>query len=508
MTGREVGTPLVPRWLGLLLGPLSALALWLVLPSAELDGAGQLVAGLTPEGRLTIAAGAWLAAWWLTEAIPIEAAGLLPLALFPVLGVATMRQAAAPFANEVIFLFMGGMLLGAGLERWGLHRRIALSIMLAVGTRPDRLIAGIMLATAFISMWVSNTATAVMMLPIAASVVRLVIDRSSASDLQRHHFGSAAMLAVAYSASIGGVATLIGTPPNGVMAAFIKEQYGESISFARWLGVGLPTVIVLLPAAWLLLTRALFRLPRDPLPDAAGMLHADLAALGPMGRGERSVLIVFACAALAWIFREPLSLALGLYTPRAGRKPDLWLTDAGIAIIAALTLFVLPAGRRTPVLDWATASRIPWGVLLLFGGGLSLADAVTTHGVDEAIGRIFQGLAGVHPIIIVLAVTAVVVFVTEIGSNTAVTTTFLPVVAAVALKLGVPPYPLAVAVALSASCAFMMPSGTPPNALVFSAGHLRVHEMVKAGFWLNLVSIATITGVAYWLVGLFLGGLD
>jgi sodium-dependent dicarboxylate transporter 2/3/5 len=491
--------------LGLILGPLSAAVLYLVLPEARVDESGQLIAGLTREGRLTVAAGAWLAAWWLTEAIPIEAAGLLPLALFPLLGVATMRQAAAPFANEVIFLFMGGMLLGAGLERWNLHKRIALMIMLAAGTRPDRLIAGIMIAAAFISMWVSNTATAVMMLPIAAGVVRLMIDRSAAPDLERRHFGSAAMLAVAYGASIGGVATLIGTPPNGVMAAFVKERYDDSIGFARWMGVGLPTMLVLLPVAWVLLTRSVFRLPRSPLPDAAGLLRAELAALGPMSRGERSVLLVFAAAAIAWIFREPISLALGLYTPRDGRGPDLWLTDAGIAVIAALTLFILPAGKRVPVLDWRAASRIPWGVLLLFGGGLSLAEAVTTHGVDEAIGRAFHGLAGLHPIVIVLSVTAVVIFVTEIGSNTAVTTTFLPVVAALSSRLDLPPYPLLLAVALSASCAFMMPGGTPPNALVFSAGHLRVHEMVKAGFWLNLAAIAVITAVAWLLAGPCLG---
>jgi sodium-dependent dicarboxylate transporter 2/3/5 len=505
VTSPEASARLLPRWAGLVLGPSAALIVYLLLPEARFDESGHLAAGLTREGRLTLAAGTWLAAWWLTEAIPIQAAGLLPLALFPLLGVASMRQAAAPYANEVIFLFLGGLILGAALERWGLHKRIALSILLAVGTRPDRLVGGIMVSTAFVSMWVSNTATAVMMLPIAASVVRLVLERDGRPDPRGRDFAVAALLAVAYAASIGGVATLIGTPPNGVLAAFVREHYGQTVSFARWLGVGLPTVLILLPVTWLLLTRVLFRLPRGPVTDAADLLRAQQAALGPMSRGERWVLIVFVAAALAWIFRVPLSLGLGLYTSREGRGPEPWLTDAGIAVIAALALFILPADGGRPVLDWSSASRIPWGVLLLFGGGLSLADAVTTHRVDLALGRAFEGLGGVPPMVVLLAVSAVVVFVTEVGSNTAVTTTLLPVAAAVALRLGLEPYPLAVAVALSASCAFMMPSGTPPNALVFSAGHLRVHHMVRAGWWLNLAAIAAISAVAWLLAPLVLG---
>lgn len=498
-------SPLVPRRVGLVAGPLAAAILYLVLPDARFDASGQWLSGLTHEGRLTVAAGAWLAIWWLTEAIPIEAAGLLPLALFPILGIAPIRQAAAPYANDVIFLFMGGLLLGAAMERWNLHARLALSIMLAVGTRPDRLLAGIILATAFISMWVSNTATAVMMLPIAASVVRLVLERSDAPEIRRRHFAAAAMLAVAYAASIGGAATLIGSPPNGITAAFLREHYRDTLSFAEWLGIGLPLTLVLLPVTWLLLARVLFRLPSQTLPDARDTLRARRDALGPVSPGERAVLLVFAAAALAWIFREPLSLALGLYTQRPGRAPDPSLTDAGIAIIAALLLFVIPAGPRQPVLDWSTASRIPWGVLLLFGGGLSLADAVTAHKVDLAIGRAFDALAGTHPLLVLLALTAAIVFLTEIGSNTAVTTTFLPVVAAIADRLGLPPYPFVIAVPLAASCAFMMPSGTPPNALVFSAGYLRVHQMVKAGFWLNLASIASITALAWLLTDLVLG---
>lgn len=501
------------RRLGLVLGPVVAALLYLLLPAGTVNTAGELVGGLTPGGRLTVAVGAWLALWWLSEAIPIEAAGLLPLAVFPVLGIASMREAAAPYANEVIFLFMGGLFLGAALERWGLHKRIALRIVLLAGTRPDRLVGGIMLATALISAWVSNTATAVMMLPIAVGVVRLVFERASLSpgsedDAAARRFAVAAMLAVAYGASIGGVATIIGTPPNGVLVAFVKERYGDEVGFAEWLWIGVPLAALMLPVSWLLLTRVLFRMNLPEAPGAREHLRRELAELGPVGRGEWWVLGVFVSAALAWIFRVPLAELLGLVRPREGRAPEILLTDAGIAIAAALVMFAIPvdAKRGVFVLDWKTAGRIPWGVLLLFGGGLSLADAVEANRVDDAIASLLGGLAGVHPLLIILAVTTAAVFISEIGSNTAVVTTFLPIVAAVAAKLGVHPYLLAFPVALGASYAFMMPSGTPPNALVFSSGYLHVKDMVRAGFWHNLVSVVLISAMFYlagaWLLGL------
>jgi sodium-dependent dicarboxylate transporter 2/3/5 len=502
------------RWIGLILGPLAAALLSLLLPEGTVNQAGELVGGLTHAGRLTVAVGAWLSIWWLTEAIPIEAAGLLPLAVFPVLGVASIRDTAAPYANEVIFLFMGGLFLGAALERWGLHKRIALRVMLLVGARPDRLVGGIMLATALISMWVSNTATAVMMLPIAVSVVRLIVEHASRTpgtqdDLHAKRFAVAAMLAVAYGASIGGVATIIGTPPNGVLAAFVKDRYADEISFAEWLKVGLPLVAFVLPVAWLLLTRVLFPMKLAETPDARALLLRELRELGPMSRGEWLILAIFSATALAWIFRVPLAEALGLTRPRPGRPPETLLSDAGIAIASALLMFAIPVDRARGVflLDWKSAGRVPWGVLLLFGGGLSLADAVEANRVDDAIATLLGGLAGVHPVLIILAVTTAAVFISEIGSNTAVVTTFLPIVAVVAAKLGIHPYLLAFPVTIAASYAFMMPSGTPPNALVFSSGYLHVRDMVKAGFWLNLISIAAITAL-FTLAGSWLLGID
>lgn len=500
------------KWTGLVLGPVLAVLVYALLPAEQRTGAA--VTGLTHAARATAAVGALMATWWLSEAIPLEATALVPLALFPLLGVAGMKQAAAPYADEVIFLFMGGMMLGIALERWSLHKRVALWTMLIVGTRPSMLVGGLMLATAMISMWVSNTATAVMMLPIAAGVSDLVWRSQGAqgpgsaqeADMQR--FSTCLMLGVAYAATIGGVGTLIGTPPNAVLKGYIERVYGDSISFERWLWLGMPIVVIFLPLSWLALTRLIFPVRIGAVPGARDMLRKELAALGPAGRGERLVMAIFAAAAASWILRPQIAGWLGLYTVRDGKRTDL-LTDSGIAIIAAIAMFVTPVSlkRREFVLDWKHAGRMPWGVLLLFGGGLSLAAAFDSSGVGDSIGSLFHGLAGVHPLMIVLVMTTVVVFVTEVGSNTAVTTTFLTLVAGVSQKLQIHPYLLAFPIALAASYAFMMPTGTPPNALVFASGYVRVPQMWRAGIVLNLMSIVVITAMVYWL-GPWLLGFD
>ncbi|HLP83309.1 MAG TPA: DASS family sodium-coupled anion symporter, partial [Phycisphaerales bacterium] len=479
----------------------AALAVYWLLPA---EGAG-VAAGLTPAGRMTLAVGAWLAVWWVTEAIAIEAAAMLPLALFPLLGVATMKEAAAPYAEEVVFLFLGGMLLGAAMERWHLHQRVALVVMLALGASPPRLIAGLLVSTAIISMWVSNTAAAIMMLPIAVGVISLAHTQHEELGLSREdkaarNFAVACLLAVAYGASIGGTATIIGSPPNGVMVGFASTKLGETVTFGEWMRVGLPVMLVTLPVTWLLLL-SLYNPRGLQVSGAREMLRMRLRELGPLSRGEIAVLGVFTSAAAAWIFRVQLADVLQLTRERNG-KTEVLLTDAGIAIIAAMSLFLIPISwkRGEFALDWKTAGKIPWGILLLFGGGLSLAAAISANHVDDYLGKLFEGMSGLPTIAIIAIIAASAIFVSEIGSNTAVATVMLPVVATVAPVLGVHVMPLCFAIALGVSLAFMMPSGTPPNALVFTSGHLRVREMVKAGFLLNVACIVIITLACYWLV--------
>jgi sodium-dependent dicarboxylate transporter 2/3/5 len=371
------------------------------------------------------------------------------------------------------------------------------------------LIGGMMLATAVLSMWVSNTATAVMMLPIAASVVALVREKSGAGDEKREgeirQFATCLMLGVGYAATIGGVGTLIGTPPNAVLAGYISRTYGDTISFDRWLWIGLPVMLIFLPASWLLLTRVIFPVRLPELPGAREMLRRQLHALGRMSRGEKLVLVIFGLTALAWIFRPQLCELAGLVAKDG--KP--LLGDSGIAIIGALAMFLTPVSikRREFVLDWKHAGKMPWGVLLLFGGGLSLAAAFEQHHVDTFVGSMFDGLRGASPLVVVLAMTTAVVFVTEVGSNTAVTNAFLTLVAGVSVSLNIHPYLLAFPIAIGASYAFMMPTGTPPNALVFASGHVRVTQMWRAGIVLNILSIAVITLIVYYL-GPWLLGFD
>ncbi len=498
------------RLIGLFLGPLAAALLYFILPTQLHNAAGEVTATLTAPGRMTLAIGAWLAVWWVTEAIPIEAAALLPLVAFPLCGVATFKETAMPYADEVVYLFLGGMLLGCAMERWHLHRRLALLVMLKVGTSPPKLLAGILLATALLSMWVSNTAAAIMMLPIAAGVVRIA-QKSSTPDLSESssegpgraakNFGVASMLAVAYGASIGGVATLVGTPPNGVCAAFISKTYQDTLTFSEWIKLGVPVMLVTLPICWALLL-LMFPTRNLNIQGASDLLKREHESLGKTSTGEWLVIAVFSLASLAWIFRPQLVQLFNLTKQTADGKTISLLTDAGIAITASLLMFLIPVKPREGVmlLDWRTARTIPWGVLLLFGGGLTLAAAVEANGVDKVVASLFAGLHGMHPLIVVLIVTAAAMFISEIGSNTAVATVLLPIVATAAPAIGVHPYMLIFAVTLAVSLAFMMPSGTPPNALVFSSGYLRVPQMVRAGFFLNLACVVIITTACYFVV--------
>ena len=434
-----------------------ALFLWMLLaPPPE---------GMPLPAWRTAAVGTLMAVWWVTEAIPIPATALVPLALFPVLGVLDIDRSAAPYANPIIGLFLGGFLIAQAMTQWMLHRRIALGILTMMGARPDRLVAGFMIASAFISAWISNTATAVMMLPIGLSVVRMVADAApeqgtgestAASDLP-----VALMLGIAYACSIGGLATLIGSPPNALFAGMMAEQHGVEIGFGRYMLLGVPLVLLGLPLTWLVLTRWSFRVSRDEIPGAAARIDRAWESLGPMSRGERVVGVVFVLTALAWIFRPLLETAV----------PGL--SDTGIAIGAAL---------------------------VLFGGGLSLANAVSRTQLADWIGSNFTALQGMPSAVAVLVVTFVIIFLTELTSNTATAAAFIPIVASLAVVVGAPPVLLAAPAALAASCAFMLPVATPPNAVVFSGGYVTIPQMVRAGFVLNLIFALIIAGPGSWLV--------
>jgi len=472
--------------LGLLLGPALAVATYAWTAGAE--------AVVSPAGRATAAVAVWMACWWLTEALPLAATALLPVALFPLLGIAPVHAATAPYASSIIFLFMGGFIIGLAMQRWNLHRRIALLTLLAVGTQPRRLIAGFMLASAVLSMWISNTATVIMMLPIAVSVLAMLREHTPVAaggseeidgSANFSSFATALMLGVAYAASIGGIGTLIGTPPNLVLASFLEQRYGVEVTMLDWMRIGLPLVAIFLPVAWWYLTSVAYPVRIAAAPRGHELIVTELAKLGAMSRGEKLVLAVFTMVAAGWILREPLSAWTGLDG----------LSDTVIGVAGALVLFVLPVDARRGifVMDWQTAKQLPWEILILFGGGLSLASAMVANGVDAWIASSLTGLEAVATLLAVITVSALVVFLTEITSNTAVTTTLLPVFAATALAIDLPVGMLLTATAFSASCAFMLPVATPPNAIVFSSGYVEVAQMARAGLWLNLIAIVLIS---------------
>lgn len=485
-------------WMGRFLGPLLALAAYFLIPTGG---------GLSQAGVATIAVGVLMATWWVTEALPLAATALLPIALFPLFGVVEVGDATAPYASDTIFLFMGGFMIALAMQRWGLHRRIALRIVLAVGTQPVRLIGGFMLATGLLSMWVSNTATAVMMLPIGLSVLALTMGdgagegEDGSDEVSRltgsSNFAVALMLGIAYAASVGSLATIIGTPPNTFMVEFLDQQYGVQIGFGQWMLVGLPLAAVFLVVVWVVLTRFVYPPEISEISGGRELIGDQLRQMGPASRGEKVVLTVFLVTALLWILRQPLSSL-----PLLGG-----LEDAAIAIAAAIVLFAIPVDPRNGVfaLDWQTAVKLPWGVLLLFGGGLSLANGVSETGVDAWIGEGFSGFTGIPILLFVVLVAAAVVLLTELTSNTATAAALLPIFGGVAVGLNLDPMLFVIPAALAASCAFMLPVATPPNAIVFGSGYVTIGQMVRAGIWLNIIAIILITAAMYALAGWALG---
>ncbi len=500
MDASEATTSPAVQWIGRIGAPVFALTVWWALPAVGGDGVSE-------SARATASVIALIALLWMTEALPLPATSLLPIVLLPVMGVTSVTHAAAPYADRFVFLFMGGFMLALGMERWGLHRRIALRIVLGVGAGPLRLIGGFMLASAVLSMWVSNTATTVMMLPIGMSVVALVRDRLGEDrDGARHdtrNFATCLMLGIAYAASIGGVGTLIGTPPNVVLAGTLEKTLSIELGFVDWMMLGVPLSMTFLVIAWIVLTRFVYPVRLPGIPGGRAMIRGELEKLGRPSRGEWSVFIVFVLTASAWVLREPLLRVPGVReaVPALGR-----IDDSVIAIAAAVALFAIPVDGRRGVfaLDWRTAVRLPWGVLLLFGGGLSLAAAMQESGLDRWIGERLGGLGDLPSPVLVLIVTASIVFLSEIASNTAIAAAFLPILASVGLAAGIDPVMLMVPAAVAASYAFMLPVGTPPNAIVFGSGHVTMGQMVRAGVWLNLIAIGLIMVAAYTLVPLAL----
>ena len=467
----------------------------------------------------TLAVTVLMATWWMTGAIPIPATSMLPLVLFPVLGILTAGETAANYANNIIFLFMGGFILALGIQRWGLHRRIALHIVSRIGTNPTNMVLGFMLATAALSMWISNTATALLMLPIGLAVITSM--REVAGSKGMGGFAPALLLGIAYAASIGGLATPIGTPPNMSFLRILEILYPQAptIPFGSWFLSFLPLVVIFLPVAWLLLTRVIHRVGRQAVGASREMIREELLGLGPMRWGERRMFGVFLATALLWITRADLELGAisipgwaGLVERGLGLEYlSSYLHDATVAVGMALLLFLIPGdrdekGRSHKLMDWETAVKLPWGILLLFGGGFALALALKESGLSHYLGEAFAGhVQGLQPILLVAAICLLLTFLTEVTSNTATIEVMLPVLAGAAGAMGVNPLLLLIPATLSASCAFMLPIATPPNAIVFSSGELEMRDMIRAGLVLNLIGAALITLYFYLVASPLLG---
>ena len=472
---------------GFLLGVTAALVVML-LPTPE---------GLSLEAHKTAALFLLMGIWWATEAVPVAVTALVPLALFPMLGIVDIQSAANPYANKTIYLFFGGFLIATAIQKWDLHKRIALFVLEYAGSNGASLILGFMLTAAVISMWVMNTATTIMLLPIGLAVITVVKETvRGLSEKEMESFQLALLLGIAYGATIGGMSTLIGTGPNGMLAAFMADNYNLDISFVDWMKVGVPLSIVMLPCSWLILTRVIFKVEFETSQETKDLLSSMKQELGKFDGAEFKVFVVFVLTAITWMLRTVLDDINGLEG----------LSDAGIAMISALFLFLLPSGdkeKKGALLEWKDAQEnVPWGLLVLFGGGLSLANAVQATGLAVWMGNLIP--QGISIVLIVILVVTMIIFLTELTSNMATTATFLPVVAAIAIQSDFNPLLVTAAVALAASCAFMLPVATPPNAIVFGSGLIRVPQMARAGFLINVLGILVVSFVAAVSVPYFL----
>lgn len=472
--------------IGLILGPLLFILTMMFLNPE----------GLSTEAKGVLASTLWIATWWITEAIPIPATSLLPLVLFPLTKSLDMKATASSYGDETIFLFMGGFIIALAMEKWNLHRRIAISIISMVGINMDRIVLGFMIATGFLSMWISNTATAMMMIPIGLAIIKQVADGlkddpTIDTSSQRFAFGKALMLGIAYSASLGGIATLIGTPPNTLLAGAINKMYGIELSFAGWMLFGVPFAWIFIFLTWIYLVKIAFPSKLKTLPGGRAVIDKQKSDLGAASIEEKLVFVVFVLAALSWITR---SFFLGKFIDG--------LSDGMIAIIFAIVLFAIPSVNRKGdrLMDWQTAVKLPWGILLLFGGGLAIASGFVSTGLSAWVGSQLMGLEGVSTFLLIFLVAALVLVLTEITSNTATASMMYPIMASLAVALGVHPYALMIAAGVAASCAFMLPVATPPNAAVFGSGYIKITDMMRAGFALNVFGVILITLSIYFLL--------
>ncbi|MFC1569393.1 SLC13 family permease [bacterium] len=461
---------------------------------------------MTPEAHKTLAVTVLMAFWWLTEALPISATALIPLVLFPLLRIIPAEEVTAQFGDRNIFLFMGGFFLAAAIEKWGLHRRMALQSISLLGTSPNKIVLGMMIATAFLSMWISNTATTVMMLPIAIAITKTAgsFTKGNSPDNQSQEFGTALMLGIGYAASIGGIGTLIGTPPNIIFAAQVQKLFPNApeISFFRWLLVGFPLVLIFLPLTWIYLIKIAHPIHLKSLPQGKEIIHQELEKMGPMSRPEIQVLCIFLLTALAWMFRKNIDVGVFVIPGWSNLLGAHHMVhDCTVAIAASILLFMIPADIKKGefLLDWKSAVRIPWGILLLFGGGLALAHAFQTTGLAHWFSTNLRTLEAVPILVAVLIVVLFVDFLTEITSNTAIASIFMPILAGVSIAMGVHPYLLMIAGTIAASLAFMLPVATPPNAVIFGSGYLTLPQMAKTGFGLNIIGMLITTGIIYLL---------
>ncbi len=472
------------RNLSLLLGPLLFAGLLLMPTPAGMESAAQAVLACT----------AWIALWWMLEPVPIPVTSLLPIVLLPLSGGLSLSSATTAYGNPLIFLFLGGFVLALALEEWNLHKRIALHIILFVGTNQQRIVLGFMAATAILSMWISNTATAMLMMPIGLAIVLQLGSFNGSGKLEKENvFGKALMLGIAYAASIGGLASLIGTPGNAIFVAVVDEMFRQKVSFASWMLLGVPLAALLLLLCWVYLVKVAFLLPKT---DTGGSkeIAEQIRALGQVRSEEKWVGAVFMLTAFAWISR---SFLLNPVFPA--------LDDSMIAMAATVALFVIPARSRNykeGLLNWDAASRLPWGILLLFGGGLAIASGFQQSGLAAYIGNQLTQLEGLSLFLIILSIIALMNFLTEVTSNTATATMMLPILASLAVAIEVHPFGLMVAACLASSCAFMLPVATPPNAVVFGSGYIRMQDMVKTGLWLNIISIIIISLFIYFALPL------
>ncbi|HRI78404.1 MAG TPA: DASS family sodium-coupled anion symporter [Cyclobacteriaceae bacterium] len=465
--------------IGLVLGPLFFISILIFATPGK----------LSEHSIIVLALGAWVITWWVTEAMPIPVSALLPMVVLPLMGVSTVKEATAPYGDPVIFLFMGGFILGLGLERHNLHQRIALNLIKLTGTSGNGIIMGFMISTALISMWISNTATAIMMLPIAASVTSLLAKETGQEDDPRFKkFATGLMLAIAYAASIGGMATIIGTPPNVVMVGFMKRFYNLDVSFTRWMVVGIPLMILALIACYVIITKILYRNHLPSIQGSKELIHKKLEALGKLAKEEKLVLMVFSITCFFWIFRQNINGLIGKNV----------FDDTTIAMAGGILMFLLPVDFKSQkfLLEWNDMKELPWGILLLFGGGLCLADGMEKSGLVQIVGDYFSHQDNINASLLVFALTAIAMGMTELMSNVALVTIFVPVVFGIADGFHINPIWLAMPVTFAASCAFMMPISTPPNAVLFASGHIKMKDMIKTGILLNLCCLVIITILA------------